>query len=106
LSHWKLEKEEKQKFQCLIGASYRAYLAINFDCSFCFREQVFHRGLVTNLHALGVEDKTIQAILRHSNVGLTMNVYVKSVSESQTAALDSLGEKLGTYNELATKRIQ
>jgi len=64
----------------------------------------FRRGLATNLHQLGVADKTIQAILRHSNVGLTMNVYVKSVSESQINAMDALGEKLGTYNELATPR--
>ncbi len=62
----------------------------------------FRRGLATNLHALGVDDKTIQAILRHSNVNLTMNVYVKSVSESQVSAMDTLGEKLGTYNNLAT----
>lgn len=54
----------------------------------------FRRGLATNLHALGVNDKTIQAILRHSNVGLTMNVYVKSVSESQVNAMDALSEKL------------
>ncbi len=69
----------------------------------------FRRGLATNLHALGVEDKTIQAILRHSNVGLTMNVYVKSVSESQVSAMDALSEKLGICNDLATpqtKRIQ
>ena len=46
----------------------------------------FRRGLATNLHALGVDDKTIQAILRHSNVSLTMNVHVKSVSESQLSA--------------------
>jgi integrase len=62
----------------------------------------FRRGLATNLHALGVDDKTIQAILRHSNVNLTMNVYVKSVSESQVSAMDTLGEKLGNYNDLAT----
>jgi integrase len=66
----------------------------------------FRRGLATNLHALGIDDKTIQAILRHSNVGLTMNVYVKSVSESQVSAMDTLSEKLGTCTELATKRIQ
>src|SRR5262249_7615171 len=69
----------------------------------------FRRGLANNLHALGVEDKTIQAILRHSNVGLTMNVYVKSVSESQVSAMDALSEKLGTCNDLAMKptgRIQ
>jgi len=38
----------------------------------------------TNLHTLGVDDKTIQAILRHSNVALTINVYIKSVTESQS----------------------
>lgn len=53
-------------------------------------------------HALGVEDKTIQAILRHSNVGLTMNVYVRNVSESQVSATDVLSEKLGTCNVLTT----
>jgi integrase len=62
----------------------------------------FRRGLATNLHALGVDDKTIQAILRHSNIGLTMNVYVKSVSESQVSAMDVLSEKLGTCNDFAT----
>jgi hypothetical protein len=58
----------------------------------------------TNLHALGVDDKTIQAILRHSNVGLTQNVYIKSVTESQVNAMDVLGARLGkeTSNNLAT----
>jgi integrase len=63
----------------------------------------FRRGLATNLHALGVDDKTIQAILRHSNVGLTMNVYLKSVNESQVSAMDALSEKLGICNDHATK---
>src|SRR5215813_3202328 len=54
----------------------------------------FHRGLATNLHALGVDDKTIQAILRHSSIGLTMNVYVKTVSESQLNAMDALDAEL------------
>ena len=65
----------------------------------------FRRGLATNLHALGVEDKTIQAILRHSNVGLTMNVYVKSVATAGISAMDLLGaelKKAETCNELAT----
>lgn len=34
----------------------------------------FRRGLATNLHTLGVDDKTIQAILRHSNVSLTIKL--------------------------------
>ena len=51
---------------------------------------------------LRVDDKTIQAILRDSNAGLTMNVYVKSVSESQATAMDALSAKLGICTGLAT----
>src|SRR6266852_2658982 len=56
----------------------------------------FRRGLATNLHDLGVDDKTIQAILRHSNIGLTQNIYIKSLDERRVSAMDSLSEKLGT----------
>jgi integrase len=66
----------------------------------------FRRGLATNLHALGVDDKTIQAILRHSNIGLTMNVYVKSVPASGVNAMDLLGAEMrknSSNNNLATK---
>jgi integrase len=78
--------------------------AFEFDkATPCWRGwHAFRRGLATNLHALGVDDKTIQAILRHSNVGLTMNVYVKSVNASQVNAMDALSEKLGICNDLAT----
>ena len=66
----------------------------------------FRRGLATNLHAIHVDDKTIQAILRHSNIGLTMNVYVKSVAESGINAMDPLEAELKkpTCNDLATNR--
>lgn len=66
----------------------------------------FRRGLATNLHTLGVADKDIQAILRHSNIGLTMNVYVKSVNESQVTALDSLSEKFETCTNLAANQTR
>jgi len=63
----------------------------------------FRRGLATNLHTLGVDDKTIQAILRHSNVALTINVYIKSVTESQVNAMDVLEAKFSeTSNNLPT----
>ena len=58
----------------------------------------FRRGLATNLHQLGVADKDIQAILRHSNIGITMNIYVKSVAESQVDAMDLLGKELARDN--------
>jgi integrase len=49
----------------------------------------FRRGLATNLHRLGVPDKTIQAILRHSNLSTTMNAYVKSVPVDSLKAMRS-----------------
>jgi hypothetical protein len=50
-----------------------------------------------------VDDKTIQAILRHSNVALTINVYIKSVTESQVNAMDVLEAKFReTSNNLPT----
>ena len=63
----------------------------------------FRRGMATNLHTLGVDDKTIQAILRHSNVSLTINVYIKSVTESQVNAMGVLEAKFSeTSNNLPT----
>lgn len=47
----------------------------------------FRRGLATNLKQLGVDDKTIQAILRHGNYSTTMNSYVKSVPQSVQEAM-------------------
>ena len=65
-------------------------------------KHAFRRGLATNLHVLGVDDKTIQAILRHSNIAITQNIYIKSVTELQVSAMDTLSENLGTCNDLAT----
>jgi integrase len=50
----------------------------------------FRRGLGTNLYALGVNEKTVQAILRHADVGTTMTYYVKSLSEDSVRAMAAL----------------
>jgi hypothetical protein len=54
------------------------------------------------IHALGIAGKEIHAILRHSNIGLTQNTYVKSLTKSHVSAMDTLSEKLGTCNDLRT----
>ena len=41
--------------------------------------QAFRRGLAANLHDLGVDDKMIQAILRHANVSMTQRCYIKTL---------------------------
>jgi integrase len=50
------------------------------------------RGLATNLHALGVPDIVIQAILRHSNVSVTRESYIKrdGVDPQSQAAMKAL----------------
>jgi integrase len=52
------------------------------------------RGLGSNLYHLGVSDKVIQAILRHSNVSVTLGYYVKSASPDVVAGMQKLEEKL------------
>jgi len=50
----------------------------------------FRRGLATNLHDLGIADKTIQAILRHANVAVTQNSYIKTLESQSIAAMRQL----------------
>jgi integrase len=39
--------------------------------------QAYRRGLATNLKKLGVEDTTIQCVLRHENVSTTQRFYIR-----------------------------
>jgi integrase len=66
----------------------------------------FRRGLATNLHTVGVADKDIQAILRHSNIGITQKIYIKSLNEAQVSAMDSLSENFELCNDHATKQTR
>jgi len=48
------------------------------------------RGLGTNLYALGIPEKTIQAILRHANVSTTNTYYIKTAPSDALAAMAKL----------------
>jgi len=61
------------------------------------------RGLGSNLYRLGVNDKTIQQILRHSNVNITLGYYVKTASPDVVAAMAKLEEKISAQSSLDTK---
>jgi integrase len=54
----------------------------------------FRRGLATNLHRLGVPDKIIQRILRHSNISVTQGCYIKTVDSDVAAAMRSFEQSL------------
>jgi integrase len=54
----------------------------------------FRRGLATNLHDLGVDDMTIQQILRHSNVAVTQASYIKTLPKQTAAAMSLLSDQV------------
>jgi integrase len=56
----------------------------------------FRRGLATNLHELGVQDIVIQAILRHSDVAVTRESYIKrdGADPRSVAAMKALENEL------------
>jgi integrase len=57
------------------------------------------RGLGSNLYRLGVSDKTIQAILRHSNVNVTTTYYIKTNSSDVTAAMEKFEQNIAEQSE-------
>lgn len=60
----------------------------------------YRRGLATNLHQLGVDDLTIQAILRHSDVGTTRRSYIKTVPQDVQQAMEQLGEHVAAVGRV------
>jgi integrase len=56
------------------------------------------RGLGTNLYRLGVPDKVIQAILRHSNVNVTLGYYVKPQTPDVIAAMGKFEAEIAAHN--------
>lgn len=54
----------------------------------------FRRGLATNLHQLGVSDKIIQRVLRHTNVVVTQNCYIKTADSQVSAAMQQFERSL------------
>lgn len=52
----------------------------------------FRRGLETNLHANDVADKTIMTVLRHSNVRVTQDSYIKTIPETGTNAMEAIAK--------------
>src|SRR5437667_9363465 len=58
----------------------------------------FRRGLATNLHELGVPDKIIQKILRHSNVSVTQACYIQPRDPAIAAAMQKLEAQLASQD--------
>jgi hypothetical protein len=67
----------------------------------------FRRALATNLHDLGIDDLTIQRILRHSNVSVTQRHYIKSLPAQSIAAMKRLEALIdGGVSENSSRIVQ
>jgi|SRR5438552_3521415 len=62
------------------------------------------RGLGTNLYRLGVPDKVIQAILRHSNVNVTLGYYIKPQTPDVVAAMGRFEAEIAAHDFGDTNR--
>jgi integrase len=56
------------------------------------------RGLGTNLYQLGVPNEVIQAILRHSNVNVTLGYYIKPQSTDVIAAMEKFEAEMAAQS--------
>ena len=53
------------------------------------------RGFATRLHEAGVQDRIIQALMRHSSLSVTMKHYVKATPEANIEAMKKLTKSKG-----------
>ncbi len=62
------------------------------------------RGLATNLHELGVPDKIIQRILRHSNLGVTQSCYIKTTDPQAVEGMKKLEREISRATNMQPAR--
>jgi integrase len=66
----------------------------------------FRRGLATTLYSLDVDDLMIQKILRHQDVSVTRERYIKTVPEQSVSAMGKLEAALCADRALATVPVK
>jgi integrase len=65
---------------------------------------MFRRGFATEAHEAGINDKNIQAQLRHASVEITRNVYMQTIPEAQKKAVNQM-ERLTKKKKAIRKGI-
>ena len=66
----------------------------------------FRLGVATNLNRLGVPDKIIQRVLRHSDVAITQAAYIKPEDNDSKAAMEKLESALTVTQVSPRLRVQ
>lgn len=62
----------------------------------------FRRGLATILHDAGVDDLTIQRILRHSDVSVTRRSYIKRLPQQAHDAMAKIQKQIASNDRAAS----
>ena len=65
----------------------------------------YRRGLASNLKQMGVDDLTIQAILRHQDVSTTRRFYIKTVPQQVTDAMQQYAAKIGCATDVQQRGL-
>lgn len=65
----------------------------------------YRRGLASNLKQMGVDDLTIQAILRHQDVSTTRRFHIKTVSQQVTDAMQQYAAKIGCATDVQQRGL-
>ena len=68
------------------------------------RFHALRRGVATNLHDAGVNDLTIQRVLRHSDPSTTRRSYIKRLPQQATDAMSKMQAQIDAATESA--RVQ
>jgi integrase len=68
------------------------------------RFHAFRRGVATNLHDAGVNDLTIQRVLRHSDPSTTRRSYIKRLPQQATDAMSKMQSQIDAATDSA--RVQ
>jgi len=68
------------------------------------RFHAFRRGVATNLPDAGVDDLTIQRVLRHSDPSATRRSYIKRLPQQATDAMSKMQAQIDAATESA--RVQ
>jgi integrase len=61
----------------------------------------FRRGIASNLHALGADDKIVQRILRHAKSHVTKERYIKAFDPAVLASMKKLEATLDAMSQSA-----
>jgi hypothetical protein len=67
------------------------------------RLALLQAGPASNLYRLGVQDKSIQQVLRHANLGTTLQIYVKA---RQERCANAMVQKFSEAVEMCAENVR